>query len=145
MFSSQILTRLNILSSPNSSNSISYHRTSRNLSSSLTIPNWCCCSVRSQEILPVEIQNKDEASSLSSEIDSDERKKPKDELDQEFPDGIKKSKDELKREFRDEKGISGIRVPRQRYISISKTELLDALLSMFESQEDIDEFLRLSS
>ncbi|KAI8572983.1 hypothetical protein RHMOL_Rhmol01G0243600 [Rhododendron molle] len=43
------------------------------------------------------------------------------------------------------KGISGIQVPRQRYIAISKTELLDGILLMFESQEEIDQFLLLSS
>ncbi|XP_058200600.1 uncharacterized protein LOC131315295 isoform X2 [Rhododendron vialii] len=43
------------------------------------------------------------------------------------------------------KGISGIQVPRQRYIAISKTELLDGILLMFESQEEIDQFLLLTS
>lgn len=43
------------------------------------------------------------------------------------------------------KGISGIQVPRQRYIAISKTELLDGILLMFESKEEIDQFLLLSS
>lgn len=43
------------------------------------------------------------------------------------------------------KGISGIQVPRQRYIAVSKTELLDGILLMFESQEEIDQFLLLSS
>lgn len=43
------------------------------------------------------------------------------------------------------KGISGIQVPRKRYIAISKTELLEGILLMFESQEEIDQFLLLSS
>ncbi|XP_052205203.1 uncharacterized protein LOC127810025 [Diospyros lotus] len=42
-------------------------------------------------------------------------------------------------------GISGIHVPRQRYIAISKSELLDAIVDMFESQEDKDQFRLLSS
>ncbi|XP_077245608.1 DUF3754 family protein, putative (DUF3754) isoform X9 [Tasmannia lanceolata] len=44
-----------------------------------------------------------------------------------------------------EKRISGIHVPRQRYISIPKGKLLDGILSMFDTQEAVDEFLRLSS
>ncbi|PSS26234.1 MAP protein [Actinidia chinensis var. chinensis] len=43
------------------------------------------------------------------------------------------------------KNISGIQVPRQRFIAISKSELLDAILMMFDSQEEIDQFLVLSS
>lgn len=40
---------------------------------------------------------------------------------------------------------SGIQVPRQRYISISKSELLDAIVSaMFPSQEEARQFLSLS-
>ncbi|XP_058105167.1 uncharacterized protein LOC131248746 isoform X2 [Magnolia sinica] len=45
---------------------------------------------------------------------------------------------------KEEKRISGIHVPRQRYISVSKAELLDGILSMFESQESIDDFLQVS-
>ncbi|KAJ0968603.1 hypothetical protein J5N97_025520 [Dioscorea zingiberensis] len=48
------------------------------------------------------------------------------------------------RKLDEEKGISGIYVPRQKYISVPKVELLDAILSMFESKEDADEFVRLS-
>lgn len=43
------------------------------------------------------------------------------------------------------KGIRGIQVPRQRYIAVSKSELLDAILLMFEAQEEVDQFLLLSS
>ncbi|XP_019056116.1 PREDICTED: uncharacterized protein LOC104585793 isoform X2 [Nelumbo nucifera] len=43
------------------------------------------------------------------------------------------------------KGISGIRVPRRGYISVSKSKLLDAVLSMFDSKQDVDDFVRLSS
>ncbi|KAK3024608.1 hypothetical protein RJ639_043936 [Escallonia herrerae] len=39
----------------------------------------------------------------------------------------------------------GVHVPRQKYIAISKAELLDAILSILESQEQVDQFLRLSS
>ncbi|CAL1398812.1 unnamed protein product [Linum trigynum] len=46
----------------------------------------------------------------------------------------------------DEKGISRIRVPRQKYIPVPKAELLDAiLLKFFDSKEDADQFLNLSS
>lgn len=44
-----------------------------------------------------------------------------------------------------DKAISGIEVPRQRYIPISKSDLLDAIVLMLESQEDIDHFVLLSS
>ncbi|KAL7002265.1 hypothetical protein U1Q18_003419 [Sarracenia purpurea var. burkii] len=42
-------------------------------------------------------------------------------------------------------GMSGIQVPRQRFIATSKSELVDAIVLMFESQEEIDQFLLLSS
>ncbi|KAL2487712.1 Uncharacterized protein Fot_41004 [Forsythia ovata] len=43
------------------------------------------------------------------------------------------------------RGGSGIEVRRQRYISVSKSELLDAIVSaMFSSQEEAREFLHLS-
>ncbi|XP_020703615.1 uncharacterized protein LOC110114912 [Dendrobium catenatum] len=45
---------------------------------------------------------------------------------------------------REEKGLSGIYVPRQKYISVSKAELLQAILEMFELKEDADNFLKLS-
>ncbi|CAN0885015.1 hypothetical protein LINGRAHAP2_LOCUS15000 [Linum grandiflorum] len=46
----------------------------------------------------------------------------------------------------DEKGISRIRVPRQKYIPVSKADILDAiLLKFFDSQDDADQFLNLSS
>ncbi|XP_042489701.1 uncharacterized protein LOC122069696 [Macadamia integrifolia] len=45
----------------------------------------------------------------------------------------------------DGEGIPGVRVPRQKYVSVSKSELLNAILSIFGSEVDIDEFLRLSS
>lgn len=39
-------------------------------------------------------------------------------------------------------GISGIYVPRQKYIPISKENLLDGVVSMFESEKDADDFRR---
>ncbi|XP_068650503.1 uncharacterized protein [Aristolochia californica] len=45
----------------------------------------------------------------------------------------------------EERRISGINVPRQRYISVSKKELLDGILSLFDSQEEVEEFLQFSS
>ncbi|EEF47120.1 uncharacterized protein LOC8270808 [Ricinus communis] len=45
-----------------------------------------------------------------------------------------------------EKGISKIRVSRQKYIPVSKAELLDAIvLKFFNSQDDVNQFLLLSS
>lgn len=42
--------------------------------------------------------------------------------------------------------ISRVQVPRQKYISVSKAELLDAILSvMFHSQDDRDQFLLIAS
>ncbi|XP_020112744.1 uncharacterized protein LOC109727187 isoform X4 [Ananas comosus] len=38
--------------------------------------------------------------------------------------------------------ISGIHVPRQKYISVPKAELLEAVLAMFEAEEDAAEFAR---
>lgn len=50
-------------------------------------------------------------------------------------------------EEEEEAGISRIQVPRQRYIQVSKAELLDAVvLKLFDSEDDdVDHFLRLSS
>ncbi|KAG9455368.1 hypothetical protein H6P81_008272 [Aristolochia fimbriata] len=45
----------------------------------------------------------------------------------------------------EERRISGITVPRQRYISVPKKELLDGILSLFDSQEQVEEFLQFSS
>ncbi|KAG0453866.1 hypothetical protein HPP92_025170 [Vanilla planifolia] len=55
--------------------------------------------------------------------------------------GIEVGGDDRRRE---EKSISGIRVPKQKHISVSKVELLDVILEMFESKEDADEFLNIS-
>lgn len=53
--------------------------------------------------------------------------------------------DSLKTKDVNGRGGSGIQVRRQRYISVSKSELLDAIVSaMFSSQEESREFLRLS-
>lgn len=46
---------------------------------------------------------------------------------------------------REEKRIPGIHVPRQKYISVSKGDLLDAMLSMFESKKDAEDFVRFST
>ncbi|KAI8019086.1 hypothetical protein LOK49_LG04G01607 [Camellia lanceoleosa] len=48
-------------------------------------------------------------------------------------------------ESNNEAGITGIQVPRQRYIPISKSQFLDSILLMFDSQQEIDHFLLLSS
>lgn len=65
---------------------------------------------------------------------------------------MKKNKDFLPGKVGEEEdgvSISRIQVPRQKYIPVSKAELLDAVvLMMFESQQDDDDahqFLLLSS
>ncbi|XP_050203845.1 uncharacterized protein LOC126653893 [Mercurialis annua] len=59
------------------------------------------------------------------------------------PLGNRQEEDE---EEEDERGISKIRVSREKYIPVSKTELLDAIISkFFDSQDDADHFLKLSS
>ncbi|CAL9058082.1 unnamed protein product [Musa banksii] len=45
---------------------------------------------------------------------------------------------------KERKGISGIYVPRQKYISVTKDDLLDAILTMFGSKQDAEEFKRLA-
>ncbi|KAJ6801128.1 uncharacterized protein M6B38_199855 [Iris pallida] len=50
--------------------------------------------------------------------------------------------EETRRE--EEEPIDGVHVPRQKYISVPKSDLLDALLSTFDSREDADEFARVS-
>ncbi|XP_059649869.1 uncharacterized protein LOC132295584 isoform X1 [Cornus florida] len=47
--------------------------------------------------------------------------------------------------WRKGKKIPGIQVPRQRHISVSKSALLDAIVLMFDSQAEIDQFILLSS
>ncbi|KAI3506407.1 hypothetical protein L1887_28765 [Cichorium endivia] len=42
-------------------------------------------------------------------------------------------------------GGGGVHVPRQKYIAISKSELLDAIVLMFDSRKEKDEFLLMSS
>ncbi|URE48717.1 hypothetical protein MUK42_14537, partial [Musa troglodytarum] len=45
---------------------------------------------------------------------------------------------------KERKGISGIYVPRQKYISVTKDDLLDAILTTFGSKQDAEEFKRLA-
>lgn len=55
--------------------------------------------------------------------------------------------DEAGEEFdpaKDRRGISGIHVPRQRYIAVPKASLLDALLPLFSSEDSAAEFKRLA-
>lgn len=53
--------------------------------------------------------------------------------------------DNQKEEEEEGISISRIQVPRQKYIAVSKTELLDAIVStMFDSQDDKDQFVRIS-
>lgn len=45
---------------------------------------------------------------------------------------------------KEENRISGIHVARQKYISVNKVDLLDAILSMFRTKKEIEEFKRLA-
>ncbi|WOL05134.1 hypothetical protein Cni_G13857 [Canna indica] len=64
--------------------------------------------------------------------------------------GTKESKDTTSEHDDDEpsskedRQISGIHVPRHKYISVSKVDLLNAILSMFRSEQDVKEFKRLA-
>lgn len=42
----------------------------------------------------------------------------------------------------EERGIAGIHVPRQRYIAVAKAELLNAVLGLFDSDQDKEDFER---
>ncbi|KAF8379870.1 hypothetical protein HHK36_027335 [Tetracentron sinense] len=116
-----------IITSLNSGHYLSPYRCSR---ASIKTP---CCTLRFQEIPiePLELQSKSDVASSFKRED-----RPKDSVH-----GVRDAKGGRD----DDKGISGIRVPRQRYIPVSKSELLDAILTTFQSQEDADEFLRFSS
>uniref|UniRef100_A0A1D1ZFW4 3-methyl-2-oxobutanoate hydroxymethyltransferase n=1 Tax=Anthurium amnicola TaxID=1678845 RepID=A0A1D1ZFW4_9ARAE len=65
-------------------------------------------------------------------------------MEQQFVNGRPSEKDGKKEDGGEEEkqGISGIYVPRQKFIPIPKRELLDGILSIFESEEDASEFLR---
>ncbi|WMV19422.1 hypothetical protein MTR67_012807 [Solanum verrucosum] len=85
------------------------------LSRFFTVPN--CSSVRFNS-LPIEIETKTKPSSSSSSSSSGS---PENE------------------------GISGIKVPRQRYIAASKSQLLDAITTtMFTSPDEAHQFRLLS-
>ncbi|XP_072966932.1 uncharacterized protein [Typha angustifolia] len=45
---------------------------------------------------------------------------------------------------KEERRIPGIHVPREKYISVSKGELLDVILALFDSKEDAEEFARVA-
>ncbi|KAK9145947.1 hypothetical protein Sjap_005850 [Stephania japonica] len=87
------------------------------------------CSLRCQDLSvePLELQSKS-----GSRNDANWR-----EIEADF--------DPKRTQSKDAKGISGIRVPRQRYIPVSKAQLLDAITSSFESQQESEEFLRFAS
>ncbi|KAK9093659.1 hypothetical protein Scep_025128 [Stephania cephalantha] len=115
MFASQVFASLNIASP----------RLAHQPSNSDSVPRSAklCCAVRCQDLSvePLELQPKS-----GSENGADWR-----EIEADFDPKRTRSK-----------GISGIRVPRQRYIPVSKAQLLDAITSSFESQQESDEFLR---
>ncbi|XP_043718193.1 uncharacterized protein LOC122666133 isoform X2 [Telopea speciosissima] len=135
MFSSQILTGLNTLHS-RSNVSLSAQRSNNAF---LRIRS---CSLRLQEIpteLPIHSlgpQLKIDASPSSQHRRDKPNTKEVEERGSPTPSAKAGGEGE---------GIPEVCVPRQKYISVSKSELLHAILSMFGSQVDVDEFLRLSS
>ncbi|KAJ4955555.1 hypothetical protein NE237_012338 [Protea cynaroides] len=135
MFSSQSLIGLNTLYS-GSNLSISAHRSNNAL---LRIR---FCSLRLQEIPTVPPIH-----SLGPQLKIDVSPSGQHGRDKPITKGVEErgSPTPTAKAGRQSEGIPGIRVPRQKYISVTKSELLRAILSMFDSQEDIDEFLRLSS
>jgi hypothetical protein len=56
-----------------------------------------------------------------------------------FPENFDKR---TKRDDEEERGIAGIHVPRQRYIAVAKAELLDAVIDLFDSDQDKEDFRR---
>ncbi|XP_038971493.1 uncharacterized protein LOC103710724 isoform X4 [Phoenix dactylifera] len=125
MLSFKSLTGLHIFSSKSKSPFIS---TSRSHTSSVS------CSLGSRKT-PVEHLRYESNSDFSSQNGEDfavkkEFKEPTEE------DGMRGG---------EEKRIPGIYVPRQKYISVSKGELLDAILSLFESKQDAEDFVRFST
>ncbi|KAL5795879.1 hypothetical protein ACOSQ2_000699 [Xanthoceras sorbifolium] len=127
MSSSQILS-----SSSSSSTTYRLLTATRNLSckfsatATLKVPS--SCSLRLQEI------------SVNSPLKSD-----KNDVLESTP---KKNNKDVSPQDQEGEGISisRIQVPRQKYIAVSKTELLDAVVStMFHSQDDKDQFLLISS
>ncbi|XP_010941110.1 uncharacterized protein [Elaeis guineensis] len=125
MLSFKTLTGLHIFSSNSKSPFIS---TSRSHASSVS------CSLGSRK-MPVEHLRYESKNNFSSENGEASAVK---ELS-------KETTEEDGKQGREEKRIPGIHVPRQKYISVSKRELLDAILSMFESKQDADNFVLFST
>ncbi|KAF3790407.1 hypothetical protein EJ110_NYTH16563 [Nymphaea thermarum] len=81
------------------------------------------------------------------EVEAKEEKKEEEKDEQDEEEDLEESMSGIPvpDEEQEEERISGIPVPRQRYIPISKGSLLDGLLSMFESQEEADQFRLIAS
>ncbi|KAM7471969.1 hypothetical protein LguiA_010152 [Lonicera macranthoides] len=76
------------------------------------------------------------SSSFSSTTNLEPRLKPKKNMHNNNNNNKKKKKNGA---------ATGVEVPRQKYIFISKSELLNAILLLFDSQPEIDQLLMLSS
>ncbi|KAJ4847732.1 hypothetical protein Tsubulata_006906 [Turnera subulata] len=102
----------------------------------------CCCSLRlqelSMEVAPLEsrqVFRLKEEEEEEEEVDGSEQ-------------GNQEGKEEEEEEGEEEKGISKIQVAREKYIPVSKAELLDTIvLKLFDSDrdDDADQFRLLSS
>ncbi|KAI9180910.1 hypothetical protein LWI28_009370 [Acer negundo] len=126
MSSSQILS--SSLSSTACRLSAATCNLSRKISATATLKVPSSCSLRLQEVAV----NGPLKSEKNEVLESKSKKIKKDVAPQDQEEGI---------------SISRIQVPRQKYIAVSKTELLDAIVStMFHSEDDDkDQFLLISS
>ncbi|XP_015894229.3 uncharacterized protein LOC107428240 isoform X2 [Ziziphus jujuba] len=132
----QALSRLGALSVP----SHSHHRSSVPSPATNSQPLFHCSLTGFRDISPATSPAKSNAVSFTSTDTS----KINDQKD-----GVQGNRGEEGEEEEEEegKGISRIRVPRQKYIPISKAELLDGIVSnMFDADaDDTKQFLLLSS
>ncbi|KAH7515406.1 hypothetical protein FEM48_Zijuj10G0023100 [Ziziphus jujuba var. spinosa] len=132
----QALSRLGALSVP----SHSHHRSSVPSPATNSQPIFHCSLTGFRDISPATSPAKSNAVSFTSTDTS----KINDQKD-----GVQGNRGEEGEEEEEEegKGISRIRVPRQKYIPISKAELLDGIVSnMFDADaDDTKQFLLLSS
>ncbi|XP_021690736.2 uncharacterized protein LOC110672303 isoform X2 [Hevea brasiliensis] len=140
MLSLQNFTGATALSSSTHSSAARYLFSYRLVLKTDSTPRIPRCSLRVQELSMEE--------PLESQLDMSEvftlmQSNKNDRVPSEGPEQLQ---EEEEQEEEDEKGISKIRVARQKYIPVSKAEILDAIiLKLFESQDDANEFLLLSS
>uniref|UniRef100_A0A2P2LBU2 Uncharacterized protein LOC105126210 isoform X2 n=1 Tax=Rhizophora mucronata TaxID=61149 RepID=A0A2P2LBU2_RHIMU len=98
-----------------------------------------CCSLRVQELsLEEQVESRPVMREFFGLTQNNDRNASR------MQEGGQEEKEEEEKE--EEKGISKIRVARQKYIPVSKAELMNAIvLKLFDSQDDADQFILLSS